>query len=320
MDQLGVSVGHWTNAQARTGCTVAIFPRSTVASGEVRGGAPASRETDLLDPTRANAGIDAVLLTGGSAFGLASADGVMRWLEEQGRGVPTPAGPVPIVPTLGLFDLPQGRGVRPGPDEGYAACQDASLDAVLTGPVGAGAGCTYGQWRGTSIDAGLVSATLTCGEVVVSVLIALNAFGEPGPLRRELLRPQGFPIMFQSQRFRRDPEGESEQGSAETTVDFDVATVDKQRWESEGGAEGFGTNTTIGLVATNAALDKVGCHLLAQGAHDGLAQAVAPTHTRFDGDAFVAAATGEVEANIDVVRSLTVEAVAEAIGSLGSEV
>lgn len=295
MDQLGIRIGHWTNTQARTGCTVAIFPQATIASGEIRGGAPASRETDLLYPTRANAGIDAVLLSGGSAFGLAAADGVMSWMEEQGRGVPTPAGAVPIVPTLGVFDLGVGLNVRPDSASGYAACQDASLDAETRGPIGVGAGCSYGQWRATVVDAGLGSATLTSGDLVVSALIAVNAFGEPVPIRRDLLRPQGFPVMFESQKFRADPEGDAEPGPV-----------------------GFGRNTTIGLIATNAALDKVGCHLLAQGAHDGLARAIAPTHTRFDGDGFVAAATGDIDANVDVVRSLVVEAVVDAIASLPS--
>ncbi|HEU5128302.1 MAG TPA: P1 family peptidase, partial [Glycomyces sp.] len=141
-------------------------------------------------------------------------------------------------------------------------------------PVGAGRGATVGQWRGAKLPSGLASATLRLGELVVSALAAVNAFGEPGPLDRSLLRPEGFPV-------------------------------------------GFGRNTTIGVVATNALLGKVECHLLAQGAHDGLARAVSPVHTRMDGDAFVAAATGKVAASPDVVRALAAEAVAEAIGALG---
>src|SRR5690606_24114506 len=121
-DVPGVRVGHWTDRRAATGCTVVLLPEGTVASGEVRGGAPATRETALLDPTRTVTRLDAVVMTGGSAFGLASADGVMRFCEERGIGVPTPAGPVPIVVALGLFDLPVGDpSVRPGPEEGYAA-------------------------------------------------------------------------------------------------------------------------------------------------------------------------------------------------------
>ncbi|WP_232805814.1 P1 family peptidase [Glycomyces xiaoerkulensis] len=266
-------MGHWTGE--RTGCTVLLFDAPPTASCEVRGGAPASREIELLDPIRGNAGIDAALLTGGSAFGLAAADGVMRRLAEQGRGVATPGGVVPIVPTLGLYDL-DGSGIVPGSAEGYEACQaakGADVEPDLVGPVGAGTGATVGQWRGESLPSGLRSATLRVGEVAVSVLAAVNAFGEPGRLDRDLLRPEGFPVTF-------------------------------------------GRNTTIGVVATNARLTKVECRLLAQGAHDGLARAVSPVHTRMDGDAFIATATGEVEASSDVVRALAVEAVAEAIESV----
>lgn len=270
MRDLGIRIGHWTGE--RTGCTVLLFDGPTPASGEVRGGAPASREIELLDPLRSNAGIDAVLLTGGSAFGLAAADGVMRWLAERGRGVATPGGVVPIVPTLGLYDL-DGSGVVPGPEQGYGACESARSDGVAedTGPVGAGRGATVGQWRGVSLPSGLRSATLRSGDLMVSAVAAVNAFGEPGRLDRDLLRPEGFPVAF-------------------------------------------GRNTTIGVVATNAWLTKVECCLVAQGAHDGLARAVSPVHTRMDGDAFVAAATGAVEASADVVRALAVEAVSEAIG------
>jgi L-aminopeptidase/D-esterase-like protein len=271
MRDLGVRVGHWTGEH--TGCTVLLFGEATVASGEVRGGAPASREIELLDPLRANTGIDAVLLTGGSAFGLAAADGVMRWLAEQGRGVATPGGTVPIVPTLGLYDL-DGTGTVPAAPQGYEACDAAMapFEPALDGPVGAGRGATVGQWRGVTLPSGLRSATVAAGPVAVSALAAVNAFGEPGPLDRGLLRPEGF------------------------------------------ASGSFGRNTTIGVVVTNARLDKVDCALVAQGAHDGLAKAISPVHTRMDGDAFVAAATGQVAASVDVVRALAVEAVAEAIG------
>src|SRR5690606_3036716 len=171
MLELGVRVGHWTGE--RTGCTVLLFDGPALASGEVRGGAPASREIELLDPVRSNAGIDAVLLTGGSAFGLAAADRAMRWLAERGRGGATPGGPVPIVPTLGLYDL-DGSGVAPGAEQGYAACEDAeSGEGPLTGPLGAGRGATVGQWRGAARPSGLASATLRLGELVVSAVAAV---------------------------------------------------------------------------------------------------------------------------------------------------
>src|SRR6476619_5521364 len=170
----GVRVGHWTNEAARTGCTVVLFPEGTVASGEVRGGAPAAREMALLDPSRTVSRIDAVVLTGGSAFGLASADGVMRFCEERGIGFPTAGGAVPIVVTLGLYDLAQGDGsVRPGPDQGYAACEAATAGDVSVGAVGAGTGATIAKWQGRdhSHPGGLGGAVLRHGELVVAALV-----------------------------------------------------------------------------------------------------------------------------------------------------
>src|SRR5438477_2616239 len=145
----GVRVGHWTDPVARTGCTVVLLPAGTVASGEVRGGAPATREWDLLEPERRVGRIDAVVLSGGSAFGLASADGVMRFCEERGMGHPTAAGPVPIVVGASLFALMVGdAAVRPGSAEGYAACEAATDGSFDLGRVGAGTGAVVGMWRG----------------------------------------------------------------------------------------------------------------------------------------------------------------------------
>ncbi|KXO98169.1 P1 family peptidase [Tsukamurella pseudospumae] len=275
----GVRVGHTTDTAARTGCTVVTFPDGTVGSGEVRGGAPASREFDLLSPERSVDEIHAAVLTGGSAFGLASADGVMRRLEEEGRGVETVAGRVPIVPTLGLFDLMVGDPtVRPSAEDGYAAAASASADAELHGPIGAGTGATTGKARGLENlhDAGLGYAEVRAGEVIVGALCAVNAFGD---------------ILT---------------GESTATADFGY-----EPFERGGNRE----NTTIGVVITNARLSKVECLILAQGAHDGLARAIDPPHTRFDGDAFISAATGAVEAKVDLVRALAITAVAEAIRS-----
>ncbi len=274
----GVRVGHWTDPVARTGCTVVLFPEGTVASGEVRGGAPAARETALLDPTKAVTRLDAVLLTGGSAFGLAAADGVMRFCEERGLGVPTPAGPVPIVVGLGLFDLAVGDpGVRPGPQQGYGACEAATAGPVELGPVGAGAGATVGSATpgGERLAAGIASTTVRSGDLVVSVLAVVNAFGAVGVADSADLPAPGLLL----------------------------------------------GNTTIGVVVTNAVLDKVGCHLLAQSAHDGLARAIFPAHTRYDGDAFVTAATGTLpgtlpgapNAHLDAARTLATHATATAL-------
>jgi len=283
----GVLVGHWTDQESETGCTVVQLPEGTVASYEARGGAPASRELELLKPDKMVSRVDAILLTGGSAFGLAAADGVMRYLEEIGRGVATAAGPVPIVPSLALYDLGSGDGgVRPRAEHGYAAARAAWGTQVLSGRVGAGAGAYVGHWRGQlgKRPAGLVSHVARRGSLVVSALCAVNAFGDIDP----------------------------------GTGEWDFGPID--RLEEPFDSSGPLSQTTIGVVCTNARLDKTGCRVVAQGAHDGLARAVSPPHTRFDGDAFIAAATGEVDVHLDVVRFLGLTAVCRAIRSLGSAV
>ncbi len=277
----GVAVGHWTDPDARAGCTVVFFAGGAVASGEVRGGAPATREFELLRPECLVQRIDAVVLSGRSAFGLAAADGVMAFCEEHGQGFDTPGGVVPIVVGMSVFDLTVGDpAIRPGYDEGYAAAAAAAGGVVELGAVGAGVAATTGKWTGSSRPGpgGLVGHAIHHGELVVASLVVLNAFGD---------------IDDGSQLSDRLPEPGS--------VFHDAP---------------MGTNTTIGVVATNAALDKTGCLLVAQGAHDGLARSTAPAHTRVDGDAFVAVATGEVRASPDEVRFLAVAAVEKAIRSL----
>jgi len=281
----GVRVGHWTDSQAETGCTVVALPEGTVCSYEVRGGAPASRELELLGPDKTVSRADAVLLTGGSAFGLAAADGVMRYLEETSRGVPTPAGRVPIVPAMALFDLGVGDGnIRPQAAHGYLAAKATRGPQVLSGRVGAGAGAYVGHWRGQADrrPAGLASHVICRGALVVAALCAVNAFGDIDP------------------------------GTSE--CEFGWIDLFEQSLEASAPL----AQTIIGVVCTNARLDKPGCQVVAQGAHDGLSRAVTPPHTRFDGDAFIAAATGEVEASIDVVRFLALTAVCRAIRSLAA--
>jgi L-aminopeptidase/D-esterase-like protein len=279
-DVAGVEVGHWSDPEARTGCTVVLVPEGTTASAEVRGGAPASRELDLLAPGRLVDRVDAVVLTGGSAFGLAAADGVMGWLEERGRGFATPAGPVPIVPALGIFDLAVGRAdVRPGPAEGRAACDAAHAGPVDLGVVGAGAGATTAKWRGPDHVApgGLGGATVRTGDLVVSALVVVNAYG---------------------------------------SIDADGTGLDDVEAALPAVPPAPMGNTTIGVIATNARLTKVDCLTVAQGGHDGLARAIVPAHTRVDGDALVALATGAVEARLDHVRLLAVAAVERAVRTL----
>lgn len=282
-DVPGIRVGHWTDAEARTGCTVVLLPLDTVASADVRGGAPASRELDLLAPGRLVERVDAVLLTGGSAYGLAAADGVMRWCEEQGLGFQTPGGAVPIVPTLALYDLAVGDGAtRPGTDAGHAACVAATHEPPALGTVGAGTGATTNKWRGPAHarPGGLGAASRRQGAVIVAALVAVNAFG---------------------------------------TIDRDGTGAATVADALEAGADvpvQLGANTTIGVVATNARLTKTDCWLVAQSAHDGLARSVAPAHSRGDGDAFVACATATEDASVEVVRALTVAVVEAAIRSV----
>jgi len=258
----GVRVGHWTDGPARTGCTVALLPAGTVASGEVRGGAPGTREWALLDPRRMVDRVDAVVLTGGSAFGLAACDGVVRWCEERGIGWPTSAGPVPIVVGLVIYDLAVGDPkVRPGPAEGYAACLSAGSDVPQIGPIGAGTGATVGKWQGMehARPGGLGSALAREGDVVVAALVVVNATGDP----------------------------------------YDPASLPRLPTKPSAVEA-----TTVGLVVTNAKLDKAACRLVSEAGHDGLARALDPVHTHADGDAIVAAATGEADAELAQVRQL----------------
>ena len=276
----GVEVGHWTDDVALTGCTVVALPEGTVASGEVRGGAPATRDFALLDPGRLVAHVDAVVMSGGSAFGLAAADGVVSELESQGRGFPTRAGVVPIVVGMALFDLGVGdASVRPGIQQGRAAYADRS-PVVRTGRVGAGAGATVGKWQGPDSvrPGGLGAATVARDDVRVAAVVAVNGAGDV------------------------------DHGDLDTIDRLGAGTFDS--WPEP--IDPF-ANTSIGVVVTNATLDKGACHLVAQSAHDGLARAMVPAHTLADGDAFVAAATGEVGAGVEEIRLMTVAAVVGAI-------
>ena len=272
----GIRVGHWTDPIGLTGCTVILCPEATVGSGEVRGGAPGTRETDLLRPGMLVQHVNAVLLTGGSAFGLAAADGVMRFLEERGVGFDTQVRRVPIVPAAALFDLWVGDpDARPGPENGYEACVAAS-DQVPEGNVGAGTGATVAKLAGPggAVKAGLGTASRQDGELVVGAVAAVNAVGEVLDENGEVLAGS-----------RLDLPGEPEAG----------------------------TNTTLVVVATNARLTRERAHLLAQASHEGLTGAIRPAHTLRDGDTVFSLATGQVEADQRRVEALAVEAVMESI-------
>ncbi len=301
-DVEGVLVGHWTDPVGRTGCTVVLLPEGSVASGEIRGGAPGTREFELLDPTRMVAGVDAVLLTGGSAFGLDAASGVMRWCEEHGRGFATKHGRVPIVVGAVIYDLGVGSATaRPGADDGYRACVAASGAGHGVGLVGAGTGATASKWRGEGgvLPGGIGEATVRSGDVIVSALMVVNPIGDivgDGPLAV---------------------------GETDSIVTAMRALLASAAAGASTGPEREAT--TIGVIATNVRLDKLACHLLAQSGHDGIARAIWPAHLTGDGDAIVAvsvpprAGTVAVEAPLDAVRALACEAVARAIRSVAEQ-
>ena len=281
-DVPGVRVGHWTGAN--TGVTVVLLPPGTIGSGEVRGGAPATRELALLEPTRTVETVDAVVLTGGSAFGLATADGVVQYLAEQGRGVETRGGPVPIVPTAAIYDLTEGGGVRPGAAEGRAAVEAAAAGTVLAlGRVGGGRGARVGTWRGVdaAVWGGAGSASLRVDDATVGALAVVNAVGD---------------VL--------DADGRILAGSSAPP---DVPAFPEQLMERE--------HTTLVCVATDARLTKSDCFLLAQSGHHGLARAIHPSHTRFDGDLVVAVSTGVVDATVDRIRVAVTDVVAAAVRS-----
>ncbi|HEX9611876.1 MAG TPA: P1 family peptidase [Gemmatimonadales bacterium] len=272
----GLTVGHYTDPEAGTGCTVILAPEGGMrASVAVRGRATGTRELDALDPGHLVGHVDAILLTGGSAYGLGAADGVVRWLRERGRGLPVhPAGVVPIVPTAVVFDLGNtGATVRwPTPDDAARACDAASAD-ILEGSVGAGTGATVGKARGIAgaMKGGVGTWAVRAGEIVLGALVVVNAVGDV-----------------------RDASGNILAGGRGS----DGRVVDGLRYLAEGGAP-FGAaaaprNTTLAVVATNATLSKLELRALAHAASDALARRITPYGTLFDGDVVFAASTARL--------------------------
>jgi len=294
----GLTVGHWTDREAATGCTVVLCPEGAVASADVRGGAPGTRETDLLQAGTLVQRVHAVLLAGGSAYGLDAATGVMRWLEERGHGFPVPTGVVPIVPAAILIDLSVGNHkVRPDANAGYAACEAASMRAPAEGSVGAGTGATVAKALGLerAIKGGIGSAAeRTASGVAVAALIAVNSFGEV--------------VDAESGRLVAGPRGEAA-GSFASTLE----TLRTRPLLSPFSAPS--ANSTIGVVATDASLTKDETRRLAVMAQTGLTQAIRPAHTPVDGDTIFALATGSNEGECDVLQlgALAAQAVARAI-------
>jgi L-aminopeptidase/D-esterase-like protein len=297
-DVEGIEVGHWTNLEAATGCTVVLCRQGAVGGVDVRGSAPGTRETDLLRPVNLVQQAHAVVLTGGSAYGLDAASGVMRWLEERGIGFNVGVGVVPIVASAVLFDLTIGRpDVRPGAEAGYAACQAASNGPVTEGCVGAGTGATVGKLLGPlyATKGGVgTAARRIAGEVTVSALVAVNAFGDVvDPIAGKVIAGP------------RDPQGQG----------F-VNTIEWLHGDLSQTMLGFPSNSTLAVVASDAVLSKEGANKMAQMAHDGLAQAIRPVHTMMDGDTIFALATGRrVEASVDVsvVGAVAASVLAEAV-------
>lgn len=290
----GIRVGHATNLDSVTGCTVILCPDGTVGGVDQRGGAPGTRETDLLRPLHLVQTVNAIVLSGGSAYGLATADGVMRYLEEEKIGFVVGDDIVPIVPAAILFDLGLGGKKRPDAEMGYAACQSATDAPVAQGNVGAGTGCQVGRLMGGALatKAGIGSALVDLGDgLYVGALIAVNCAGD-------VVDEHGSIIAG-----LREPDNPDNFMGTLTIMRAMARMVDPPA----------PSNTVIGVVATNAKLTKEETNKVAQMAQDGLAQAIRPAHTMLDGDTIFALATGEIPANVNAIGAFAAETTAQAI-------
>ena len=286
----GFKIGHYTDEANRTGCTVVLPPAGNVASCDVRGSSPSSRELILLDTARRLTEVHAILLTGGSAFGLAAADGVVAWLAEHDIGYDTMVARVPIVPGAVIFDLGSGNpDARPGPQEGRAACEAATSSDIATGPVGAGTGATVGKWgdRENAVAGGLGIGHAEAEGITVAALAVVNAVGD-------VLGSDGRSIAGSS---------------------FEDGQVRAPR--RPGTDDVAPANTVLALVATQARLEKREVHWLAGRGSDGVTTSIRPAHTRYDGDVCFAIAApppdGAPEADLDVLGVLATQAVAAAV-------
>ena len=276
----GVGVGHWTDEEGVTGVTVMSFPEPNVAVVDVRGGAPGTRETNAFDPAIKPVTLNALVFSGGSAFGLAAADGVMAEIEKEGRGALTPAGPVPIVPAAIVYDLMVGESsMRPDAEAGAAAYRAVSEDPVEHGSVGAGTGTTVAGWRGFEhlMKGGVGSKSFAVGDAVLAALVVVNAVGDVFTL-----------------------EGEPLTGGPHASLDFAAAAREFE-------------NTTLIAVATNAMVERGELRRFAVRAHDALGACIRPSHTRFDGDVAFVVSCGEVDADVDALGQAAFVAVGRAI-------
>ena len=292
----GIKVGHFTDPRRPTGCTVILTEEGAVAGVDVRGAAPGTRETDLLNPINAVQQVHAIMLSGGSAFGLDTATGAMRFLEERGIGVKVGVARVPIVPAAILFDLGVGDAkIRPDAEAGYKACKAAATSAPSEGNVGAGAGATVGKLFGMAraMKSGIGTSAIKIEGFTVGAIVAVNAVGD-------VFDPGTGKVIAGA----RTKDGKSLVNSMAALLRGEPLPPMLA-----------GTATTIGVVATDATLTKVQASKVAQMAHDGLARTINPVHTAYDGDTIFALSTGKSnkQANVTLIGALAAEAIAQAV-------
>jgi L-aminopeptidase/D-esterase-like protein len=310
-DVSGIRVGHAHNSEARTGCTVVLCDdEGAVAGVDVRGAAPGTRETDLLEPGNLVERVHAVALTGGSVFGLDAACGVVRWLEERGVGFDTGVARVPIVPAAVIFDLAVGDpGVRPDFSMGYAACERASSRAVEEGQVGVGAGATVGKILGPGLASagGVATASVKLASgVTVGALVVVNSFGD-------IVDPASGRILAGARR----PGGRGWLDTQRAIAGAAFAQDDETGESAPPGSFPAIENTTLAVIATDAALTKAQARKVASMAHDGMARAIRPIHTMFDGDTIFALSTGKLRSDVTTVGSVAADLLARAITRVG---
>lgn len=304
-DVPGIEVGHAQNENALTGCTVILCRKGAAAGVDVRGGAPGTRETDLLDPVNLVNKAHAIMLAGGSAYGLDAASGAMRYLEQHKIGFNAGAARVPIVPSAILYDLGLGRpDVRPDADMGYQACVHASSGAVIEGNVGARTGASVGKILGQkqAMKSGIGSASISLGKgLIVGALAAVNAFGDVvDPLTGEIIAGvrsvKVGPLQIGAADYFADTMKLLQSTLGRTVLNFATRA-----------------NTALGVVAVNAALTKTEMSKVAQMAQDGFARTIRPAHTMLDGDIVFALATGGKKADVSTVGAYAAEALTQAV-------
>ena len=321
-DVPGIRLGHAHDLAARTGCTVVLCGADGAVAGvDVRGAAPGTRETDLLNPENLVERVHAVLLTGGSVFGLDAACGVVRWLEERRIGFDTGVARVPIVPAAVIFDLADGdAGVRPDDRRGYDACERATDEGAAEGRIGAGAGATVGKILGMAMASpgGVGTASLKlAGGATVGAVVVVNAFGDiVDPASGRILAGAHAPAGGWLDTQRMIESGPPSQGNQRSGG---RKTQREERDAADAAGHPFSVmqNTTLAVVATDAALTKAQARKVAAMAHDGLARAIKPIHTMFDGDTVFALSTGSAQADVTVVGAVAAEVVSRAVVRVG---